>query len=249
MIRIYFIFAFLFAYYFMSHKYKHIFFDLDHTLWDFETNAALTLKDIYIQFNLKEKGVDDFNNFYKKYSHYNNLLWDKYTKGIIKQEVLRWKRMWLSLLEYNIGDQVLAKAMSDVFVENLTTKVHLFPYTIEILKYLSSKNYILHIISNGFEKTQISKLRNTQILAYFSSIITSEKSNSLKPHIDIFNYALKTTNGNKENSIIIGDNLQADIIGAVNAGIDCIYINHLDQQKSDIANYTIFHLKELENIL
>ena len=90
-------------------QYKHLFFDLDHTLWDFETNAKETLYELYEMNQLKEKGVHDFNLFYERYSYHNERLWDRYTKGFIKQEELRWKRMWLTLLDFKIADEALVK--------------------------------------------------------------------------------------------------------------------------------------------
>ena len=244
-----FLMFFIYLYFFMHHKYIHIFFDLDHTLWDFETNAYLTMLDIYKLLHLKEMGITDFDAFFKKYSTHNHILWERYTKGLIKQEELKWKRVWLTLLEYKMGDQELAKKIANLFLEILPGKNQLFPHTIEILTYLKNNGYKLHIISNGFEKTQVSKLKNTHIFNYFDHIITSEKSNSLKPNLPIFEYAFKVTNSNKNNAVLIGDNIQADIIGAKNAGMDCIYINHINNIKNEIATYTIFSLIELETFL
>ena len=230
-------------------KYKHIFFDLDHTLWDFETNAKQTLHDLYINNALQEKGVDNFNDFFSKYSHHNHRLWDKYTKGLIKQEELRWKRMWLALLDYKIADEALSRKLSLEFLALLPTKTNLFPYTIEILTYLRNKNYQLHLITNGFESVQHNKLMGCGLRDYFVEVITSEGSNSLKPHKEIFDFALQLTKAELEDSIMIGDNIDADIEGGINAGMDTIYVNHLNTEKYHKANHTIFHLKELEEIL
>ncbi len=229
-------------------KYKHLFFDLDHTLWDFETNAKQTLNDLYTNNALLEKGVDNFDDFFGKYSYHNHRLWDKYTKGQIKQDELRWKRMWLALLEYKIADETLSKKMSMEFLDLLPSKKKLFPYTIEILDYLLSKNYQLHLITNGFESVQHNKLKNCELSNYFVEIITSEGSNSLKPNKEIFDYALLKAKANTYESIMIGDNVDADIEGGINAGLDTIFVNHLNNDIYPNANYTIFHLKELEEI-
>ncbi len=100
-------------------KYKHLFFDLDHTIWDFEINAKETLYDLYKSNALYERGIADFEEFFSKYSFHNERLWDKYTKGLIKQDELRWKRMWLALLDFKIADEVLSKSLSVQFLEKL----------------------------------------------------------------------------------------------------------------------------------
>ena len=135
-------------------KYKHLFFDLDHTLWDFEANARTTLASLYEEMQLQQRGVHDFELFYRKYILHNEKLWDRYRKGYIKQEELRVKRMWLSLLEFKIADDLLANEMNIRFLDLLPTRTLLFPYTVEILSYLQDKGYKLHLITNGFEKTQ-----------------------------------------------------------------------------------------------
>lgn len=229
--------------------YKHLFFDLDHTLWDFETNAKETLNDLYLAFDLKNRGVEDFDAFFIQYSYHNERLWDRYTKGFIKQDELRWKRMWLALLDFKIGDEVLAKNMSVKFLEILPTKKNLFPYTFEILDYLTRKHYVLHLVTNGFESVQHLKLRNSDLGKYFQQVITSEASNSLKPNKEIFDYALQLTKANLSESIMIGDNLDADIQGGINAGMDTIFVNHLNIPPHIKATYEIKHLKELEDIL
>ncbi len=229
--------------------YQQLFFDLDHTLWDFEANSKETLNDLYESNLLKERGVLDFEQFFAHYSHHNHRLWDRYTKGFIRQEELRWKRMWLALLEFKIADEPLAKRMSVQFLELLPTKRKLFPYTIEILDYLKNKNYKLHLVTNGFESVQHNKLRESNLTAYFDQVVTSEASNSLKPHKEIFEYALNKAGAIPEESIMIGDNQDADIQGGINAGLDTIFVNHLKVEPTVKATYMIHHLKELENIL
>lgn len=228
--------------------YKHLFFDLDHTLWDFETNAKEVLYELYTLNSLASKGIHDFDIFFEQYSYHNNRLWDRYTKGFIKQEELRWKRVWLALLEFKIGDEALARLMAVQFLERLPYKTNLFPYTIEILEYLVNKGYKLHLITNGFEEVQHNKLRSTNLRDYFVEVITSEGSNSLKPHKEIFDYALAKALAQKEESIMIGDNLDADIQGAANAGLDTVFVNHLKIDPHIKATYMIHHLKELEDI-
>ena len=230
-------------------KYRHLFFDLDHTLWDFDTNAREALTDLYARLNLSARGIDDFDKFYQFYLHHNTILWDRYHKGFIGSDELKWKRMWRVLLEFKIGDEALAREMSEVFLELLPARRNVFPYTFEILDYLKSKDYQMHMITNGFEKTQWRKLRSSGLDKYFDIVITSEASNSIKPNREIFAYALEKTGARLEESIMIGDNLEADIEGAVNAGMDSIFVNHVGEQRPSPSTYTIYHLKELEEIL
>ena len=231
-----------------SSKYKHLFFDLDHTLWDFELNAGETLSDIYILNKLEERGVNDFDLFIKQYCFHNDRLWERYTRGHIKQEELRWKRMWLTLLEFKIADEPLAKKMSVEFLDRLPFKKNVFPYTIEILEYLRHKNYVLHLITNGFEAIQQSKLQTSKLEKYFAEVITSETSMSLKPNKEIFEFAMARAKANVEESIMIGDNLEADIQGGMNAGMDTVFVNHLRKKHTMKPSFEIFHLQELENI-
>ena len=229
--------------------YKDLFFDLDHTLWDFETNSKETIQELYTTHRLADLGIVDFDGFYATYSAHNHRLWDRYTKGFIKQEELRWKRVYLSLLEFKVANEPLAKEMSQAYLEILPNKKHLFPYTIEILEYLKQKNYKMHLITNGFESVQFKKIKNSGIADYFIEVITSESSNSLKPHKDIFEYALRNANATVAESIMIGDNESADIQGGINIGMDTIFVNHIQVEPTVPATYTITHLKELENIL
>ncbi len=229
-------------------KYRHIFFDLDHTLWDFDTNAKETLMEVYKLFKLEEKGIHPFEDFYTLYLKHNAILWDRYHKGLISSEDLKWKRMWRTLLSFKIGDELVAKEISAKFLDILPTKKILFDYTIEILEYLAGKKYSLHLITNGFEKTQWSKLNNSSLSKYFSHVITSEMSNSIKPAKEIFEYAIEKAGAGLHESIMIGDNPEADIQGAINAGMDNIFVNHIRATTTLSPTYTIYNLQELENI-
>ena len=229
-------------------KYKHLFFDLDHTLWDFDANAKESLTETYALFELEQKGVVPFEDFYKLYKIHNEILWDRYHKGFITGEELKWKRMWRTLLEFKIGDEALARAMSEKFLEILPTKKLLFPNTIEVLDYLADKNYQLHLITNGFENTQWKKLNNSGLNIYFTHVVTSESSNSIKPQKEIFDYALNKAGAQLHHSIMLGDNLEADIQGAINAGMDNIFVNHIHTTTALQPTYTITDLSELKVI-
>ena len=229
-------------------KYKHLFFDLDHTLWDFEANSKATLKELHYAMQLENKGVNDFDQFHKKYIAHNELLWERYRNGFIRQEELRIKRMTLALLDFKIADEELAKELSARFLDLLPTRTILFPYAKEILKYLMEKGYGLHLITNGFEKTQHNKLMYSGLTPFFNQVITSEGSGSLKPNKEIFEFALQKCCTNPDESVMIGDNIEVDIMGAMNAGIDQVYVNHLGIEPVVKPTYTVNSLKELAKI-
>lgn len=229
-------------------KYKHLFFDLDHTIWDFETNSKETLQDLFATHQLHEVITADFDRFYERYSFHNKKLWDRYHHGFIKQEELRWKRMWHAFLDFKLGDEVLAKKLSVEYLEILPSKKALFPYAVEVIKYLVQKDYQLHLITNGFEEVQWGKIRSCEIDTYFKEVITSEKAMSLKPHPEIFEFALKIAGAKKSESIMLGDNLDADIKGAMQSGLDTVFVNHIREETTLKPTFTIYHLQELELI-
>lgn len=229
-------------------KYKHLFFDLDHTLWDFEANSRLTLAEMYQNMQLEKRGINDFDLFHKNYLAHNDKLWERYRKGFIKVDELRWKRFWLTLLDFKIGDEQLAREMAIHFLDLLPTRTLLFPQAIEVLDYLVEKKYELHLITNGFEKTQHSKLRHSGIDKYFVEVITSEGSNSLKPHKEIFDFAMEKARADPRHSIMIGDDPEVDIKGAMNAGIDQVFVNHVEKIIDFTPTYEVKSLGELKEI-
>jgi putative hydrolase of the HAD superfamily len=233
----------------MQHgKYRHLFFDLDHTLWDFDANARATLEQLHLDLKLPEKGVHDFDLFYRNYLAHNEKLWERYRNGFIKQEELRIKRMWLTLLDFKIADDELTRQLSELFLQLLPTRTILFPDTVEVLNYLEKKGYGLHLITNGFEHTQHSKLKSSGLDKFFKHVITSEGSNSLKPKKEIFEYALDKTGARIEESIMIGDSLDVDIAGAMGVGMDQVHVNFIGTVQHITPTFTVTTLKELEQI-
>ncbi len=231
-------------------RYKHLFFDLDHTLWDFDANSRLTLEEIYHAESLEKRGVHDFELFHRNYLVHNDRLWDRYRNGYIKVDELRWRRMWLALVDFKIGDEKLARHLGSLFLDMLPSRTLLFPDTVEILQYLSNKNYQLHLITNGFEQVQHNKIRNSGIDGFFKVVITSEGSNSLKPKKEIFEYAFLKTSALPSESLMLGDSLEADILGGINAGIDQVHVNHINTAPGNIKpTYTVYSLMELKSIL
>lgn len=233
----------------MKKEYLHIFFDLDHTLWDFELNSKTSMHEIYKHFELDVLVTRDFDSFYETYSQHNKLLWERFQKGHIRSDELKWKRMWRTLMDFKKPDEALAVKMNEKYLEVLPTQKAVFPNTIEILTHLKEKNYSLHLITNGFEKVQQRKIENCGIAPFFTEMITSESSNSMKPEKEIFETAFKKTGAKAEHSIMIGDNLEADIQGGINAGMDTVFVNHIGAEATIDATYVIHDLIELKNIL
>jgi putative hydrolase of the HAD superfamily len=198
-----------------------VFFDLDHTLWDFEKNSEKAFDTI---FRLKHQNINT-SAFIEKYIPINQACWKLYQNDKITHEELRYNRLKHSFdaLNYAISDLEINQ-MADDYIHFLPENNYLFDGAIEILDYLSSK-YQLHIITNGFAEVQYKKIKNSKIDGYFQSITNSEMAGAKKPNPIIFEHALSKANAKKENTIMIGDCLDADVGGALNFGIDAIFFN------------------------
>ena len=231
-----------------SRKYHHIFFDLDMTLWDFESNAREAYEDIYRTFRLSDRGIDSLNDFISKYFVHNDRLWEQYRNGEIEKELLRTLRFELTLRDYGIDDPALAQAIGHEYVTISPTKTRLFPNAHTTLAYLQ-KQYTLSIITNGFEEVQFRKLKNSHLDSYFNHVITSEQAGSKKPDPEIFKYALQQVGAEASQSVMIGDDLEVDILGAMQAGMDAVFFNpKRTEHKSNIL-HEINDLNDLINIL
>lgn len=223
---------------------KHIFFDLDHTLWDFDKNAALAFEIILKEYNISIP-VDQFT---KIYNPINQKLWKLYQVNEITHLELRYARLkeTFDALEYEVSDELI-HAISDKFIDNLILNNFLIEGTIEILDYLKSK-YQLHIITNGFAEVQDLKMKNSGLITYFQTITNSELAGHKKPHQNIFEFALSAAKATKEESIMIGDSYEADVVGALDFGMKAIYFNENNfLVENDIIQ--IQKLTELKNIL
>ena len=232
----------------MGKTYKHIFFDLDHTLWDFERNAEETKRDMFKVMNLKERGIESYDMFREKYIGINQALWALYRVDKIGKDDLNFRRFYDTLCLFGIDDRNLGEAMAAGFIEGISSKTYLFPYAKEILEYLSKK-YPLYIITNGFEEVQFSKLKNSGMDRYFTSVITSEEAGSKKPDAEIFQYALRKTGALADESIMIGDDLEIDIAGAREMGIDQLFVNHDKKEHAEPVTMEVFSLEEIMGLL
>ena len=228
--------------------YKNLFIDLDDTLWDIHQNGKECLEEIYHEYGY-DKYYPTFNDYYKVYMPNNNLLWSHYRKGIIKKEELIVERFLVPVREFGLDDPVYAKSLSDDFLERTTRKTLLIEGAIELLEYLKPK-YRMHILSNGFREVQYKKIENSGLKPYFDKIILSEDAEINKPHPNMFTYALKNTNSRRNQTIMIGDSWDADIIGAYNSKIDQIWYNPAKLKPDGfIPTYTVNSLTEIKNIL
>ena len=232
----------------MSKTYKHIFFDLDHTLWDFERNAEETKREMFETLKLKERGIADYETFREKYVDINLALWALYREDKVSKDELNFKRFYDTLCLLGVDDRKLGEAMAAGFIEGISTKTYLFPFAKEVLEYLYVK-YPLYIITNGFEEVQYSKLKNSGMDRFFTSVITSEEAGSKKPDSEIFQYALRKTGALAAESIMIGDDLLVDMAGARQQGIDQLYVNHERKSHNEPLTMEVFSLDEIMGLL
>jgi putative hydrolase of the HAD superfamily len=229
-------------------EYKHLFFDLDHTLWDFEKNAAETIYSLYDTFGLHQFGKFTSTDFYKKYSSINQRMWRQYHEGKITQQELRVGRFTITLTKLGLKPEQVPTGLHEAFTSLCATKSGVFPFTHEVLNYLKSK-YKLHIITNGFKDVQAIKMKSSNLNQYFSEIITSECANCIKPDRKIFDFALEKAGVKPADCLMIGDSLEADILGAKNAGIDQVFFNPNKKRHVHRVTYEISCLSQLMQIL
>lgn len=221
---------------------------MDDTLWDFHTNARLSLQLMYNQRNLSAY-FDNFDTFFAIYAKRNIELWEAYGKGEITKDFLMAERFRYPLSRMGVDDKILAEEIGQQYLDILPTQTSLMPHALEILEYITDK-YPVSIISNGFVEVQHKKIKSAGLGKYFKHVVLSEAAGALKPDPEIFRYALKLNDCQAEEAVMIGDSYAADIVGAKAAGIDQVYYPlphylHEDQH----ATYIISSLKELKNIL
>ncbi|MGW9687243.1 YjjG family noncanonical pyrimidine nucleotidase [Flagellimonas sp. 2504JD1-5] len=221
-----------------------IFFDLDHTLWDFEKNSALTFQKI-----LNEKQLHvNLENFLNSYVPINLNYWKLYREDRISKSDLRYQRLKKTFDQINVEvSDELINSLADDYIEHLSSFTNLFPHTLDVLDYLSPK-YRLHIITNGFQEIQEKKLKGANIHHYFDQIINSETAGVKKPHPYIFELALEKAKVRPKNSIMIGDSLEADIMGAQSVGLHALHFNAHKEPQHDLCKM-IDSLIEIKNIL
>lgn len=226
-----------------THSVTDIFFDLDHTLWDFEKNSGLAFNEIFIELNFPFS-LDVFLKFYNPINHAQ---WKLYRENKITQDDLRFNRLNKTFEKLNYSASIgLIDKISEQYITYLSTFPHLFEGAIELLEVLKNR-FRLHIITNGFDKVQQFKIENSGIKSFFEFVFTAEKVGFKKPHPEIFIQSLKTVNTTAEASIMIGDSFEADILGALNQGMQAIHFNSHNEEvhaKCPIV-YSLAELKAL----
>lgn len=229
-------------------KTKHLFFDLDRTLWDFEKNSEIALQQLFFSLNLHHS-IKDFDYFHTLYKEHNSTLWKQYGAGKLKKEDLRDERFRLTLEKFNVTDKQLIKKISDGYVELSPQQTALFPNAIQTLKELQKEEFNMHIITNGFKEVQYIKLKNSGLDAYFDVLVCSEDVGKNKPSPDIFHYSLNLANTKANDSVMIGDDFEIDVLGALNIGMKGIHFDPYSQHTSHDDTLRIQHLKELPGLM
>ncbi|MDZ4822297.1 MAG: YjjG family noncanonical pyrimidine nucleotidase [Flavobacteriales bacterium] len=237
-------------------KYTHLFFDLDGTLWDLRINAHNALSILFSNYN--HQGLDkiDFEKFISRYHFHNDQVWTLYRKGQIEKNVLRTIRFERAFADVGIEKPAWLNDFSNEFLEICPRQTQLVEGTKHALDTLS-KIYQLHIITNGFKEVQGLKLDAGGITHYFSHIINSEDCGVRKPNAAIFEFALKTAGALKETSLMIGDDWEADILGARDFGMDQAFLTTTEESlagESGIRHnytptYTIRNMYDLLDFL
>ena len=197
---------------------RHVFFDLDHTLWDFETNSDKTFAYIFE----RNRVAIDLESFTETYRPINRKYWKLFREDKVSKSDLRYSRFReaFDVLEFEAGDDLI-HTLSEEYIAYLSLNNQLFAHALEVLEYLRKK-YSLHIITNGFEEVQHRKLASSRLEPYFEHVVTSENVGVKKPDPRIFQYALEKAEARPTESIMIGDNYEADIQGALNVGMRAI---------------------------
>lgn len=227
--------------------YRHLFFDLDHTLWDFERNSRETISDLYHHFKINEMGFPTFEDFFSHYKKVNEQYWAQYRLGKVSKAQLRVGRFKDTMRLRQINDDRLFEQMADFYVSHGPLKTNLFPGAIESLEFLSDR-YELHLITNGFKEVQHVKLQRTGLDRFFAELIISEDIGYQKPHPEIFRYANEKTLSLPKESLIIGDNIEADIAGGRNAGWGQILFNPHGNDHREEVTHEIQTLHELQGL-
>jgi len=225
-------------------KYKHIFFDLDHTLWDFDRNAEETLLELYDTYGLASLGITSAEAFIEIYTRNNHQLWAGYHLGKISKQTLRETRFKKTFTDMGIEPEFIPQEFEDDYVRLCPYKTNLFPFAHEVLEYLQGK-YTLHLISNGFKEATTVKVSNTDLAKYFQNIIISELVGVNKPDKAIFTHAIELAGAEIHESLMIGDSLEADVYGALSFGMDAIYFNPMCLPKPKDVPLQVNSLKDL----
>ncbi len=228
-------------------RYRHIFFDLDHTLWDFRTNSRATLEELYHDEALLTLGVTDANAFIEVYEEVNGVLWARYESGRLHRDVLRVLRFRDTLLRFGVRDEKTAVRLGRAYLERCPKRPALMPGARELLESLRPLHR-LHIITNGFDEVQRVKLESSGIAHLFAAVVTSERAGARKPDPRIFHRALRDADAAVCESLMVGDNPEADMAGARSVGLDHAHFTAATDP-DPLATYRVASMAELQRLL
>ncbi|QRR03051.1 YjjG family noncanonical pyrimidine nucleotidase [Dyadobacter sandarakinus] len=230
-------------------KYEHLFFDLDHTLWDFDKNSSESLEEIFHSQTLHQHGVHSCDDFISSFLKINAKLWNDFDTGQIHHTYIRQNRFRLVFESLGLACPDNHLEIGELYLQTLPDKKHLLEGASQVLDYVTAAGYKLHIITNGFNEVQARKLSGSEISHYFEHVITFENAQAKKPDPRIFEYALSVSGAKAGNSLMIGDNWIADVMGAKQAGLDTVYYNPAGLTFDQTPTYDIRKLDELLLIL
>lgn len=226
----------------------HLFFDLDRTLWDFEKNSENALKHLFEEKQLIEK-IPSFEKFHRVYKQQNSLLWHDYGKGKISKEKLRTARFSETFSKFNIQDEELAAYFDHGYVTISPQQTSLFPNAHESLSYLKKLGYQMHIITNGFKEVQHIKLEKSDLTQYFDLILCSEEAGANKPNKEIFAHAIEKTGAKPNESVMIGDDYEVDVLGALRFGMHAIHFDPADKRPAKKGEWRVLDLNQISGVL
>jgi putative hydrolase of the HAD superfamily len=230
-------------------KYKHLFFDLDHTLWDFERNSSEALTQIYGDYDLLELGVTSCDDLIATFLRINTDLWQAFDQGRLEHSYIREHRFRLVFEALDLSMPHFCKQLGESYLELLPKKSYLLDGALDVLEYSVRRGYILHLVTNGFDSIQRAKMASSGIDHFFKNVITYDKANAKKPDPKIFTCALEYAGAKVEECVMIGDNWEADIVGAKRCGLDTIFYNPGGVKFDEVPTFDIVHLRELKEIL
>ncbi|KAB7732940.1 noncanonical pyrimidine nucleotidase, YjjG family [Rudanella paleaurantiibacter] len=229
--------------------YKHLFFDLDHTLWDFDRNSAESIAELYERHRLHELGIESVDQFSDAFIRINRQLWRSFDLNELTHSYIREHRFPLVFQELGVSDTSCCAELNMGYLSLLPRKAHLTEAARDLLDYLHDR-YEMHIITNGFDEIQAVKLASSEIAHYFTHVVTNEKAGGYKkPDSRIFEYALRVARADVAESLMIGDNYEADIRGAQTVGLDTVFYNPKGEVVDVVPTHDIRHWRELMEIL
>ena len=222
---------------------KDLFFDLDHTLWDFERNSVEALREGFEEISLSSFGIESVEEYISTYKKANAWCWGEYQSGRMDKAELRWRRFSMTLEHWGLEkDAVLGDRLGSHYVETSPYKTHLVKDALKVVTDLYERGHRLIMLTNGFEEVQHIKVTQCGLDPFFETVLTSDALGVKKPHQEIFNLALKETDSKRENAIMLGDSLEADIIGAREAGWGQVYYNPQSIPHNEIVLHEVVDL-------